>query len=79
MLSKRTPVCYFNGRVFSLKNTVHCQKYADDIDFADKKIGINIMKITGGNHMKFRIVIGKEKEEEIVARVHKKTPLIDEI
>lgn len=29
--------------------------------------------------MKFRIVIDKEKEEEIVARVHKKTPLIDEI
>lgn len=29
--------------------------------------------------MKFRIIIDIEKEEEIVARVHKKTPLIDEI
>lgn len=29
--------------------------------------------------MKFRIVIDKENEEEIVARVHKRTPLIDEI
>jgi len=29
--------------------------------------------------MKFRIVIDKEKEEEIVARVHEKTPLLDEI
>ena len=29
--------------------------------------------------MKFRIVIDKEKEEEIVARVHGKTPLLDEI
>lgn len=29
--------------------------------------------------MKFRIVIDKEKEEEVVARVHSRTPLIDEI
>lgn len=29
--------------------------------------------------MKFRIVIDKEKEEEIVARVHERTPLLDEI
>jgi len=29
--------------------------------------------------MKFRIVIDKEKEEEIVAQVHERTPLIDEI
>lgn len=29
--------------------------------------------------MKFRIIIDKEKEEEIIARVHKKTHLIDEI
>lgn len=29
--------------------------------------------------MKFRIVIDKEKEEEIVARVHEKTPLIEEL
>ncbi len=29
--------------------------------------------------MKFRIVIDREKEEEIVARVHERTPLIDEI
>lgn len=29
--------------------------------------------------MKFRIVIDKEKEEEVVARVHVRTPLIDEL
>lgn len=29
--------------------------------------------------MKFRIIIDKEKEEEIIARVHRKTHLIDEI
>ena len=29
--------------------------------------------------MKFRIVIDKEKDEEIVARVHERTPLLDEI
>ena len=29
--------------------------------------------------MKFRIIIDKEHEEEIVARVHKRTPLIDQI
>lgn len=29
--------------------------------------------------MKFRIVIDKTKEEEIVARVHQRTPLIDEL
>ncbi len=29
--------------------------------------------------MKFRIVIDKDKEEEIVAQVHERTPLIDEI
>lgn len=29
--------------------------------------------------MKFRIVIDKEKEEEVVARVHARTPLIDEL
>ncbi|MBQ7765297.1 MAG: LytTR family transcriptional regulator [Lachnospiraceae bacterium] len=29
--------------------------------------------------MKFRIVIDKEREEEIVARVHQRTPLIDEL
>ncbi len=29
--------------------------------------------------MKFRLIIDKEKDEEIVATVHKRTPLIDEI
>ena len=29
--------------------------------------------------MKFRIIIDKEQDEEIVARVHKRTPLLDEI
>ncbi len=29
--------------------------------------------------MKFRIIIDREKEEEIVARVHEKTPLLDDI
>ncbi|MBE6758595.1 MAG: LytTR family transcriptional regulator [Ruminococcaceae bacterium] len=29
--------------------------------------------------MKFRILIDREKDEEIVARVHERTPLIDEI
>lgn len=29
--------------------------------------------------MKFRIVIDKEKEEEVVARVHARTPLIDQL
>lgn len=29
--------------------------------------------------MKFRIVIDKEREEEVVAFVHKKTPVLDEI
>ncbi len=29
--------------------------------------------------MKFRIIIDKEHEEEIVARVHQRTPLLDEI
>ena len=29
--------------------------------------------------MKFRIIIDKENEEEIIARVHKKTPLMEEI
>ena len=29
--------------------------------------------------MKFRIIIDKEKDEEIVARVHERTPLLDEI
>lgn len=29
--------------------------------------------------MKFRIVIDKNKEEEVVARIHTRTPLIDEI
>lgn len=29
--------------------------------------------------MKFRIVIDKTKEEEIIARIHQRTPLIDEL
>uniref|UniRef100_UPI004056E197 LytTR family DNA-binding domain-containing protein n=1 Tax=Acetatifactor sp. TaxID=1872090 RepID=UPI004056E197 len=29
--------------------------------------------------MKFRIVIDKEKEEEVVARIHARTPMIDEL
>jgi len=29
--------------------------------------------------MKFRIIIDKENEEEIVARVHERTPLLDEL
>ena len=29
--------------------------------------------------MKFRIIIDKEQEEELVARVHQRTPLLDEI
>lgn len=29
--------------------------------------------------MKFRLIIDKEKDEEIVATVHKRTPLIDDI
>lgn len=37
------------------------------------------MKITGGENMKFRIIFDKENEEEIVARVHERTHIVDEI
>jgi DNA-binding LytR/AlgR family response regulator len=34
---------------------------------------------TGGDGMKFKLIIDKEKDEEIVVTVHNRTPLIDEI
>ena len=42
-------------------------------------LGYDIINTTGGDGMKFKLIIDKEKDEELVAIVHSRTALIDQI